>query len=103
MLKGTEKQIKWAEDIIREARETIKNNIENIKALQQEYSEKFDEEMKAFRQDEVEAYELCGKQMEAMLENIDSAAKIIDMREKLSSRNINKMVNDYCYVQKGRR
>lgn len=96
MLKGSEKQIAWAEDIIREARETVKNNIAFIKNLQEKHGLKV-------RQDELEAYELCGKQMEEMLANIDSAAKIIDMRDQLSSANINKMVSEYCMRNKNRK
>lgn len=96
MLKGSEKQIAWAEDIIREARETVKNNIAFIKNLQEKHGLKV-------RQYELEAYELCGKQMEEMLVNIDSAAKIIDMRDQLSSANINKMVSEYCMRNKNRK
>ena len=103
MLKGTEKQVAWAEDIIREARETISRNIENIKNLQAEYTEKYGEEFKNFRQDEVEAFEKCGESLEAMLAGIDSASKIIDMRSKLSSGNILHMVWEYKNVMNNRR
>lgn len=98
MLKGTEKQVAWAEDIIRVARGTIRSNIDNIKNLQAEYTEKYGEGFKNFRQDELEAFEKCGESLEAMLANIDSAAKIIDMRAELSSRSILDMVDKYCFI-----
>lgn len=103
MLKGTEKQVAWAEDIVAIARRTISSNIENIKNLQAEYTEKYGEGFKNFRQDELEAFEKCGESLEAMLANVDSAAKIIDMREKLSSRSILDMVNQYCFVMNNRK
>lgn len=96
MLKGSEKQIAWAEDIIGEARRTVENNIALIKGIQEQHNLKV-------RQDELEAYELCGKQLEEMLANIDSASKIIDMRDQLSSANINKMVSEYCMRNKNRK
>ena len=82
-LKGTEKQIKWAEDIIREARETIKKNIANIDKV----------DTIGIRAIERQCYVDCEASLEKMLSQIDDAATIIDMRNKLSSRSINQMVN----------
>nr|DAF09711.1 MAG TPA: hypothetical protein [Caudoviricetes sp.] len=82
-LKGTEKQIKWAEDIIREARETIKNNIANIDKI----------DTIGIRAIERQCYVECGESLEQMLSQIDDAATIIDMRDKLSSYSINQMVS----------
>lgn len=82
-LKGTEKQIKWAEDIIREARETIKNNIANIDKI----------DTIGIRSIERQCYVECGESLEQMLSQINDAATIINMRDKLSSHSINQMVN----------
>lgn len=95
-MKGTEKQIKWAEDIIREARETINCNVKNIKEQQEKYNCKW-------RQDEIEAFEMCGKSLEEMLSKTNDASQIINMRAKLSSRSIIEMVHEYCFVMKNRK
>ena len=96
MLKGSEKQVAWAEDIIAGARGTIKANIDNIKAQQEKYNMKF-------RQDELEAYEKCKESLETLLAGIDSAAKIIDLRYKISGRAINEMVHEHVNVMKNKR
>lgn len=95
-LKGTEKQVAWAEDIIASARGTIKTNIENIKAQQEKYNCKF-------KQDELEAYEKCSESLETLLAGIDSASKIIDMRYKISGGAIIEMVHQYVFVMKNRK
>ena len=97
MLKGTEKQVAWAEDIIREARETISRNIE-FKKQEEERNN-----VPGFFALEIEAFEKCGESLETMLAGIDSASKIIDMRSKLSSGSILRMVQEYCYVMRNRR
>ena len=99
MLKGTEKQVAWAEDIIAEARRTVQNNLNNIKKQREELGAGFEQ----FRQDEVEAFEKCGESLETMLAGIGSASKIIDMRSSLSSGNILHMVQEYCYVMNNKR
>lgn len=83
-LKGTEKQIKWAEDIIREARATIKNNIALIDRV----------DTIGIRAIERQCFVDCGESLEKMLSQINDAATIIDMREKLSSSSILQMVNE---------
>lgn len=88
MLKGTEKQVAWAEDIIRVARETVNSNIQTIKEQQEKYNAEF-------RKNELDGYTACGKSLEAMLSKVEDASQIISMREKLSSRSINEMVNEY--------
>lgn len=83
-MKGTEKQIKWAEDIIEEARATIKNNIANIDKV----------DTIGIRAIERQCYVECGESLERMLSKIDDAATIIDMRDELSPYSVNQMVND---------
>lgn len=95
-MKGTEKQIKWAEDIIESARGTIKANIENIKAQQEKYNCKW-------RQDELEAFELCGKSLEELLDKVTEASQVIDMRHKISSHAIIEMVHEYVNVMKNKK
>lgn len=95
-MKGTEKQIKWAEDIIESARGTIKANIENIKAQQEKYNCKW-------RQDELEAFELCSKSLEELLSKVTEASQVINMRHKISSHAIIEMVQEYLYVTKNRK
>lgn len=94
-MKGTEKQIKWAEDIIRDARETIRRNIELIKALQEKHG--YD-----VRQDELEAYEKCSESLEKVFASTEEAGAIIEMRNRISGRAINEMVNRYCLIQKNK-
>lgn len=95
MLKGTEKQVAWAEDIIGEARRTIEGNIERIKVEQEKHGI-------PVMQDYLEAYARCGETLENMLSKIDSASKIIEMRDRISSREINRMVDQYVLIQKNK-
>lgn len=86
-MKGTEKQIKWAEDIIRGARETLDRNIELI-----------DKNGTAvLLKDRRQCLVDCKESLEKMLAGIDDAAKIINMRERLSSRAILQMVENECF------
>lgn len=96
-MKGTEKQIKWAEDIIREARETIKRNIEIKKAEEEKNN------VPGFFAIEIDCFEECGKSLEQMLSGINEASKIIDMRYQLSSGAILKMVNDEVCRRRNRK
>lgn len=97
MLKGTEKQVAWAEDIIREARETIKRNIEIEKAEEEKNN------VPGFFAIEIACFEECGKSLEQMLSGINEASKIIDMRYRLSSGAILKMVNDEVCRRRNRK
>lgn len=92
---GDRKQIKWVEDIIRDARETIRRNIELIKALQEKHG--YD-----VRQDELEAYEKCSESLEKVFASTENASDIIEMRNRISGRAINEMVNRYCLIQKNK-
>ena len=75
-MKGTEKQIKWAEDIIAAARSTVEGNIKRSAEMAAQH--------KVFEKD-LEQWKKIGEQLEAVLAMIgDDAAKIIDKREKLS-------------------
>lgn len=85
-MKGTEKQIKWAEDIIAKARETLDRNIALIDRV----------DTIGARKDERQCYVDCRESLEKMLEGVDDAAKIIDMRERLSSSSILQMVENEC-------
>lgn len=88
-MKGTEKQIKWAEDIMRQARETISRNIENIDKV----------DTVGIRSLERQCFVECGEALEKAFSQIDSAAKIIEMRDQFSSERIVRMVNHAVFVK----
>lgn len=70
-MKGTEKQIKWAEDIKRVALENLQNNITRM----EQNKECFVYELKAFnetKEDVEKVFEVC-----------EEASQIINMRDRL--------------------
>ena len=74
-LTGSEKQIKWADDIRKKAVITINSG------------------MKVLSQPEaIAAYEEAGRQYKKVFDNITEAGKIIDIREKLSENAIKNLV-----------
>lgn len=95
-MNGTEKQIRWAEDIIGEARRTIERNIKLIKDLQEKHGF-------AVRQDELEALEKCGKSLEEVIASKENASDIIKMRHRISSSAILRMVNEYIMINANKR
>jgi len=80
-MKGTEKQIKWAEDIINDAYNTIDANIARM-----------EKESKEFFHFNIQAYKECRKKLEETLETCDDAAVIIKCRNQFDPRRINEMV-----------
>ena len=80
-MKGTEKQIKWAEQILADARNTIQANIR----LAQKNYEKYNHEV--FFEDRLTALNLISDQFEAMVENM-TASMIIDARDRISPHSI---------------
>lgn len=70
-MKGTAKQVKWAEDIIRDSRATIALNIKRSA------ENGFDNDVKV--------WEKVSEQYEATIAQIDDAAVVIDRRELLNS------------------
>ena len=74
-LHGSEKQIKWAEDIRRKAVAEINGS---IKILSQPEA--------------IAAYEEAGRQVKKVFDNITDAGRIIDIREKLSAESIKYLV-----------
>lgn len=69
-MKGTEKQVKWAEDIKRVEIENLQNNITRM----EEHKEHFVYELKAFNETKEE--------VEKVLEDCEDASQIINMRDK---------------------
>lgn len=70
MMKGTEKQIKWAEDIKRVAIENLQNNITRM----EQNKEYFVYELKAFNETLVE--------VETVFNSCEEASQIINARDK---------------------
>lgn len=70
-MKGTEKQIKWAEDIKRTVLENLQNNINRF----EEHAEYFPYELKAFKETKEEA--------EKAFEIYENASDIIERRNRL--------------------
>lgn len=68
-MKGTEKQIAWANDIINGARSRIKSGLENALAPA----------------DNREAWQIVSEKYEACIARCDDAAKIIDRRYSLNA------------------
>lgn len=80
-MNGTEKQIKWAEDIINNAYNTIDANIANMENKNEE-----------FFTTRVLAYRECRKQLDEVLNNCNDAATIIKNRDLFDPTRINRMV-----------
>ena len=85
-MNGTEKQIKWAEQILADARNTIQANIE----LAEKNYEKYNHEV--FFEDRLTALNLISEQFEAMCSQVDDARVIIDARDKISPFSITRLL-----------
>lgn len=88
-LKGSEKQIAWANDIIREARETLSRNIE----ISEEREAKTGNT--GFYRLRIESYKEVQRQLETYLDTVDSAAKIIERKSVFSSESVLRMAQEY--------
>ena len=83
-LQGSDKQIKWAEDIIAEVYTTANNNIRRAHDLQWPHADKWEE-----------AFEKIIIQLEGSLSKIDKAGDIIACREKFDPERILSFANKY--------
>ena len=84
-MKGTEKQIAWAEDIIDSARRTIDGNVELVEKRIAEYGDLFAADLSAWR--------IMRGFVNNFVATIDSAAQVIDKRHILASAAIVQMAN----------
>ena len=80
-MKGTEKQIKWAEDIIRETREANKQHVEFYTAKVAENDRIMVDDHKKC----LHIWEAISAEFERTVSGIDSAAVVIDNRKLLSA------------------
>lgn len=90
-MKGTEKQIKWAQDIKDKFFRTIDLNI----SFYQEQLDKHPEVIEY--QDDIDIFVNIKEDMEKALSHVDDAAKIIEMREMLSADRILFVFNEIKY------
>lgn len=78
-MKGTEKQIKWAEDIISETRESLSAHIAYCR------EKAAGTEIPDFWQRDAHIWEAISAEYERTISQIDSAAVVIDNRKLLDS------------------
>ena len=83
-LKGTEKQVKWATEIIADVYTTANDNIVRAHDNQWPHADKWEE-----------AFGIIISQLEGSLSKIDKAAVIIACREKFDSERILFLANKY--------
>ena len=83
-LKGSDKQIKWASDIIADIYSTANINVSRAHENRWPNAEKFEE-----------AFDKIISQLEGFLSRIDQAGVIIVQREKFSSERILNLANKY--------
>lgn len=90
MMKGTEKQIKWAEDIKASAYKTCEfANIEIDRIVARGVELTKAEKMTGYTK---VAIETMKKQLDELFRNIDDAAVIIDKRNRLSEQRIREFI-----------
>ncbi len=82
-MKGSEKQIKWAEDIKKGAMDTLTNNLERMKNSGHEEYYKIT----------IQVFEELKKELEECFEKVDDAKVIIENRNKFASDTILKMAS----------
>ena len=97
-LKGSEKQIKWAEDILATAKRTVEVRVDF-------YSKKLDSAVEGY--DDIVGFQIglrvsekIKKQLEKAIEPFETAAQVIDRRKFLSSDYINKAIDDIIYQER---
>lgn len=83
-LTGSEKQIKWAEQIRENAINTVNKNIE----LAIERNKQYGKQTQIYA-DQIESYNHIGKQLGEELKKIDSASVLINRRDTFSGQRIN--------------
>lgn len=82
-LKGSEKQVKWAEQIRNNAIDTINRNID----LANERIKKYPSAQKKY-QNEIESLQEIGKQLKEVLLKVSNASQIIEKRHIFDSSRI---------------
>lgn len=85
-LKGTEKQITWAMDIINNAVNTIGRNIELCEERNAKHTGMADKELKAWTALQV--------QVNQVIDSIEDASKIIALKDKFSPSGLIRLVNN---------
>lgn len=94
VLKGSEKQIAWAEDILRTARETVDFRLNYYRNKLKNAGEYDD--IRAY-EDGVKASEEVKRQLERAIEPFETAEQVIEKRKFISQEALNKMINDLVY------
>lgn len=82
-MKGSEKQIKWAEDIKRGAMDTLTNKLERMK----------NSKHKEYYKITIQVFEELKKELEECFEKVDDAKVIIENRAQFASDRILKMAS----------
>ena len=83
-LQGSEKQVKWATDIVADIYSTVNDNIKRANDLQWPHAAKWEE-----------AFGIIIIQLEGFLEKTDKAGDIIACREKFDPERILSFANKY--------
>ena len=83
-LQGSDKQIKWATDILADIYSTVNDNNKRAHDNQWPHADKWEE-----------AFELIISQLEGSLSKVDQAGVIIAQREKFSGERILNLANKY--------
>lgn len=83
-LKGSDKQINWATDIIAGVYTTANDNFKRAHDMQWPHADKWEE-----------GFDQIISQLEAFLSRVDQAGVIITQREKFSSERILNLANKY--------
>ena len=95
-LVGSEKQIKWAQQIREDAIGTVNKNIE----LAEERMEKVSGSSKKVFLETIDAYKEVGRQLSEELQKITSASVMIDRRNTFSGSRINQLATKYQEFQR---
>ena len=83
-LQGSDKQVKWATEIVADVYDTVNSNIKLAHDNQWPHPEKWEE-----------AFDQIISQLEAFLSRVDQAGVIITYREKFSGERILNLANKY--------
>lgn len=79
-MKGTEKQIAWAEDIIKSARGTVAANVKLNNERAEEHAKIEGSKAYQYYREEAEKWTRLGEQLEKIFSMTDDAVKIIEER-----------------------
>lgn len=95
-LTGSEKQVKWAEQIRDDAIGTVNANIK----LAKERMDKVSGSSKKVYEETIDAYKEVGRQLKEELQKITSASTMIDRRNSFSGNRINQLATRYQEYQR---